>query len=578
MTLGRDGWRFLVGELRGRPRALVRLAAWSAVEVAPAGVSGVLVARAIDEGFLRQDAATGFRWLGALAAAMVLGAFGARRSVGALADVVEPVRDAVVRAVVAGSIGRAVAGVDRADTAAVARLTGQTEVVRQVTASLLMTVRLFAFTLVATLAGLLALAPVITLLVLPPVLLALGLFWRLLLGTAPRARAAVLAGERAAEAIGELAAGVRDVVACGAERRAADAAGAAIGDQAAAERALARIGATRILVVALGTQLPLVAVLVAAPWLVDGSLATPGQVVGAVTYLTTSLQPALTALVQGVGSLGVQLGVVLQRITETARVPVAPAPAHPREPAGSRLVLRGLTFAYGPGADPVVRDLDLVLEPGDHLAVVGASGIGKSTLANLLTGLLAPGAGTVALGGVPLDEVDPAGLRRDVALIPQEAYVFTGTVRENLGYLRPDGTAPAADLDATCAALALAPLVRRLGGYDAEVAPEALSAGERQLLALARVHLSPAAVVVLDEATCFLDPVAEAVVERAFAARPGTLVVVAHRISSALRADRVLLMDGATPAVGRHDDLLAGVPRYADLVGAWDAAPVLARS
>jgi ATP-binding cassette subfamily C protein len=113
-------------------------------------------------------------------------------------------------------------------------------------------------------------------------------------------------------------------------------------------------------------------------------------------------------------------------------------------------------------------------------------------------------------------------------------------------------------------------LVVRLGGTGAELVPGELSAGERQLLALARAYLSPAPLVVLDEATCHLDPVAERRAEEAFAGRGGTLIVIAHRISSALRARRVLVLDGAGATVGDNDTLRATSPLYRELLGHWE--------
>lgn len=570
-VLGRDGWRLLAGELRREPAALWRLAGWSVLELAPATASGVLLAHAVDDGFLRRQPAVGLAWLAVLAAAMVVGAVGARRTFGSLADIVEPLRDAVLRAVVTGAMARAVYSGARPDATAVAQLSGQTECVREVTAALLMTVRKFAVTLVATVGGVAALAPVVALLVAPPLLVALVLFGWLLAGVAARARAAMLAAERTAASIGTLSGGLRDVVASGAERAAAGVVNGAGDAQADAERALARLGASRILLVALGAQAPLLGVLVATPWLVASSRATPGEIIGAVTYLTAFLLPALTALVHGVGSSGVQLGVVLQRLSEAARAPRPTPPARPRDPRGHRLEVRRLTFAYGAHAEPVVRELDLCVEPGEHLAVVGPSGIGKSTLANLLTGLVEPHRGEVLLGGVPLTCLDPARLRGTIALIPQESYVFSGTLRENLCYLRP--AAADAELDAACANLPVARLVDRIGGYDAPMPAGALSTGERQLVALTRVYLAGAEIVILDEATCHLDPVTEAAVEEAFAARHGSLVVIAHRISSALRADRVLLLDGSAARLGTHAELLVTSPLYADLVGHWTQEP-----
>ncbi len=158
-------------------------------------------------------------------------------------------------------------------------------------------------------------------------------------------------------------------------------------------------------------------------------------------------------------------------------------------------------------------------------------------------------------------------------VIPQEAYVFNGTFTENLGCLRPDPV-PESELLAAAEAVGLAPLLDRHGGLEARVDPATLSAGERQLIALTRAFLSYACVALLDEATCHLDPEAEERAERAFASRTGTtLVVVAHRIASARRADRVLVMDGRQCAYGTHDDLLERSPLYRDLVGSWSATP-----
>jgi len=196
--------------------------------------------------------------------------------------------------------------------------------------------------------------------------------------------------------------------------------------------------------------------------------------------------------------------------------------------------------------------------------VVGPSGIGKSTVVSLICGLRRPDHGEVTLGGIPAADISPAALADIRVLIPQEAYVFTGTLRENLTYLRPDATT--ADLDAAVAAVGT-----ELGGYDTELRPQDMSAGQRQLVALVRAYLSPAPLVVLDEATCHLDPVAERRAELAFADRPGTLVVIAHRISSALRADRVLVLDGAGATVGDHDTLVRTSPLYRDLLGHWEA-------
>lgn len=150
--------------------------------------------------------------------------------------------------------------------------------------------------------------------------------------------------------------------------------------------------------------------------------------------------------------------------------------------------------------------------------------------------------------------------------------MFSGTVRENLTHLSAgaDGSLPGdAELRRAVGSLGLEGLVERLGGLDGEVSPRLLSRGECQHLALAAAYLSPAPLLLLDEATCHLDPRTEERAERALAERPGTLVVVAHRVSSAARADRVLVLDGTRVVCGTHAELPALSPLYRDLVGGW---------
>jgi ATP-binding cassette subfamily C protein len=366
-----------------------------------------------------------------------------------------------------------------------------------------------------------------------------------------------------------ISAGARDVTATGTEDHAARLVAGPIAAQAGAERRLAGVAALRTLCFAVGGWLPLLLLLVTGSLLVGNGL-TAGALLGGLTYVLFGLQPALQNVVGGLGGSGLRFVVTLGRILDTSGRDDEPA-RNARRPRGHAVELRGITFAYGPHAEPVLRDLDLTVAPGEHLAVVGPSGIGKSTLVGLLCGLLRPDAGAARIGGVPAVDL-PTGSR--TVLIPQEAYVFAGTLAENLTYLRPDAAKSA--LDAAVTAVGAGELVARLGRHAAEVRPAELSAGERQLVALVRAYLSPAPVAVLDEATCHLDPAAERRAEAAFAAR-GTLIVIAHRISSALRAGRVLVLDGASAAVGDHDTLTACSPLYRDLVGHWQAGPASLR-
>ncbi|MFG1942829.1 ATP-binding cassette domain-containing protein [Nonomuraea sp. NPDC048826] len=568
-TVSRDGWRLLTGELARRRRALTFLAGWSVVESLPVLLSGIAVAEALDQGFLAGRPLTGLGWLGLLGLAMAVQALATRNTFPWLADIVEPVRDALVRRVVTAALHRAVQEDRTGDGSVVARLGVQTETVRNLVAALLRTLRPTVASLVAALAGLVALAPVVAAITLPLVALSLGLFAWLTRVLAVRQRELILAGETLAREATGVFEGLRDVVACGAEPVARDTVERAVTAEARAGLAMARTSSVRGVIMAVGGTVPVILILLLAPWLLASGRLTSGELVGAATYLVGSLDPALRSLTGTVATWARQLGVLLHRIAETSPLPAPPARRGHARPDAGDLRVTGLTFAYGPKAEPVIDDLTLTVPAGDHLAIVGASGIGKSTLAALLTGLARPRHGTVRLGGVDLAEINEAHLRRSMALIPQEAYVFTGTLRDNLVYLRPE--AEQADLDRAVSALGMRPLVERLGGYDAAlgVGGPALSAGERQLIALCRVQLSAATVLVLDEATCHLDPAAEARAEEALAASGRTLVVIAHRISSACRARRILMLDGTRAQVGTHRDLLTASPAYAGLVGYW---------
>ncbi|MFD9982522.1 ATP-binding cassette domain-containing protein [Streptomyces massasporeus] len=562
----------LVAPLRARPGRLLALVLWSLVEAVPALLAGQLVARAVDLGFAAGRPLTGLAWLALMGVGVFAGAWATRQAYPLLAAVVEPFRDDLVRTVAEGSLRRAVAG-GPVDASGVSRLTLQVEMVREAYAGVLMVVRGFLLTVGGALLGMVFLAPLILLLVLPPLLAGLGLFLVLLRRMAGAQRDAIVADERVAEAAGAASAAGRDIVACGAEDGVRADLVAHVDAQAAAARRLAALMPARVLCLAVAGWLPLLLLLVAAPGLRAGGLSA-GAVLGAATYVTGGLQPAVRSLIQGLGGSGLRLVVALRRIHEAHPQPRPAAgqgpPASPptTDPSSPYSVeLTAVTFAYGPQADPVFRDLDLTLPEGGHLAVVGPSGIGKSTLAGLIGGTLEPGTGLVRLGGRPPAALHPADLSALRVLVPQEAYVFSGALVENLRYLRPD----ASDEDVATAvdAVGAGPLVARLGGIGAVIDPAALSSGERQQIALVRAYLSPAPVVLLDEATCNLDPAAEARAEEAFARRPGTLLVIAHRISSALRARQVLVLDGDRVVSGTHGEVLERSELYRDLVGHW---------
>jgi ATP-binding cassette subfamily C protein len=433
----RRALRFGLASLRRRP--LLALAGWSVPEAVPATVSGLAVAHAVDQGFLAGRPLTGLAWLAVLLAAALIGAVGARQGYRRLGDIVEPFRDDLVRRVVHGALRRGVAG--QRDDGAVARLTHQVEIVRDAYAGLIVVVRSFVIIVIGAVAGLLSLSPVILLLVMPPFLVGLGAFLLTLGMAAARQRDYVRADERLASVAGAVLAGTRDVVACGVEDAATRMVSVPVAEQAAAERALARVQVLRTLCYAVGGWGPLIVLLAAGPWL-SGRGLTTGDIMGGLLYVLTGLQPALNTVVQSLSGSGLRFAVVLGRILDVAGPqPATPvAVAAPRPLAAYGVTLRGITFAYGPHAAPVLRDLDLDVPMGDHLAVVGPSGIGKSTLAGIVCGMLRPDGGSVAIGGAPIGAMSAQRLARLRVLIPQEAYVFAGTVWDNLTYLRPSAT------------------------------------------------------------------------------------------------------------------------------------------
>ncbi|WP_405679669.1 ABC transporter ATP-binding protein/permease [Streptomyces sp. NBC_01511] len=580
--------------LRGRRRVLVRLGGWSLLESAQTFLGGYCLAQALDRGFLAGRTGTGLLWL-AVAAVSILGAGPPVRGVFAqLAELTEPLRDALVRRAVRQALRRAVTDPartdDRSDTGAVSRLTHQTEIVRDSFAGLVLTVRAFVFNAVGALIGLLALAPELLLVVLPPLVLGIGLFLATLLPMASAQRAFLDADEAVAEGVGSVSAGHRDLVACGAQADAVRRTGRLFDTAERTSRVLARWAALRTVALGVAGQLPVLLLLVTTPWLLRQGVTT-GALAGALTYLLQALLPALHSMMTALGAAGTRLLVVVDRFQDATAVPEPPTPPDataatagparsPRRRPVPAVEVHAVTHAYGPDSPPVLDRLDLTVRRGEHIAVVGPSGIGKSTLAGVVSGLVAPDRGVVLLGGEPVAGRSARDLADRRVLIPQQAYVFTGSVRDNLRHLRPDATS--AELARAVGTLGAGPLVRRLGGPDAVLDPRVLSHGERQLLALCRAYLSPAPLVLLDEATCHLDPVAEARAEHAFAERAftdgtrdrdGALIVVAHRLSSARRADRVLVLDGTAPRFGTHEELLAGSALYRDLIGHWQQTP-----
>lgn len=236
-----------------------------------------------------------------------------------------------------------------------------------------------------------------------------------------------------------------------------------------------------------------------------------------------------------------------------------------RSPGAIRF--ENVSFAYRPD-DPILQDLSFAIEPGEHVALVGPTGSGKSTVIRLLCRLYEPQQGRILLDGVDIRELPIASLRRRLGVVLQDTFLFSGSVADNL---RLDAPVSDADLLQTCRELGLQPLLQRLeAGLGTELRERGanLSSGERQLLAVARVAIRDPSVLVMDEATAFLDPSTEATLQRDLERllHGRTAVVIAHRLATVEAADRILVLRrGRLIEQGSHRELRAAGGLYAQL-------------
>lgn len=308
-----------------------------------------------------------------------------------------------------------------------------------------------------------------------------------------------------------------------------------------------------------------------------GWMATQGIVtIGTVTFFVLSLSnlfdpvQQLSQYFNQVQSASAGLAKLFDLLDTPIDVPEVDHPV--ALPTRGAVEVDGVTFRYGEG-EPVLHTVSLTVAPAEELALVGPTGAGKSTLAKLIARFYDPTEGHVRFGGVDLRNASLASLRQNIVVVPQEGFLFSGTILDNVRVARPEAT----DDD-------IANALQAIGAYERFAAlPEGLatevhergsrlSAGEKQLVSLARAALADPALLVLDEATSSLDPGTEALVETAMARlmEGRSVVVICHRLSTAARADRIGVVDhGRLIEIGTHDELVERGGRYAKLYETW---------
>jgi ATP-binding cassette subfamily B protein len=298
-----------------------------------------------------------------------------------------------------------------------------------------------------------------------------------------------------------------------------------------------------------------------------------GALVAFFLYLNRFFQP-IQLLVQQYNTYqqGQSSVTKLRGLLETKPSVIESPEAIELPPIDGEIVFDHVSFGYDPDV-PVIEDVDIRITPGETVAFVGPTGAGKSTLAKLVTRFYDPTSGRVLIDGHDLRDVTMLSLRRQLGVVPQEPFLFAGTIGDNIAFARPGATD--AEIHEAVERVGLSEVIDRTpDGIDTVVHErgQTLSSGERQLIALGRAFLTRPRVLVLDEATSNLDLQSETMIEAALDVllENRTAILIAHRLSTAMRADRIVVVDeGRVVEMGPHAELVARGGRYADMYATW---------
>ena len=302
--------------------------------------------------------------------------------------------------------------------------------------------------------------------------------------------------------------------------------------------------------------------------LIDRQELQVGELVAFINYLLQSLFALMMVSMLVVRFTRAEASAErVQEVLQSTPVIVQPQAPHPAFRPQGRVEFQHVTFRFDKDASPVLKDVSFVAEAGSVLAILGATGSGKSSLVGLIPRFYDPNEGRILIDGVDVREIDETTLRESIAIALQESVLFGGTIRDNIRFGRPEATAAEVERAARMAQADV--FIGELPeGYDAMVGQRGvnLSGGQKQRLAIARALIREAPILILDDSTSAVDVATEARIQEALATRQGTSIIVAQRISAVVAADKILVLDdGRIVAEGTHSELMESSRIYRDI-------------